>query len=81
MVTNESELLPAMIAQFVERVPMVKGRWDPNASTATSYAWFVWRKADRSGHCLYFWIPNGAKARHSRAEDVERFSDGLNCWR
>lgn len=33
---------PAIIAQFVERVPMVKGRHDPAASTATSYAWLVW---------------------------------------
>jgi hypothetical protein len=33
---------PTIVAQFCERVPMVKGRWDPDASTATSYAWFVW---------------------------------------
>jgi hypothetical protein len=32
---------PALYAPFVERVPMVKGQWDPDASTATSYAWFV----------------------------------------
>ena len=35
---------PAIAAQFVERVPMVKGRCDPNASTATAYLWLVWRK-------------------------------------
>ncbi len=29
----------ALFAPFVERVPMVKGRWDSEASTATSYAW------------------------------------------
>ena len=66
---------PSMIAQFVERVPMVKGRWDPKASTATSYAWFVWRKADRSRRCVYFWIPDGARMRHSRADDGRRFAD------
>jgi hypothetical protein len=33
---------PTVIAQFVERLPMVKGRCDPEASTATSYAWLVW---------------------------------------
>lgn len=33
---------PEIVAQFVERVPMVKGRHDPAASTATSYAWLVW---------------------------------------
>ena len=32
----------AIYAPFAERVPMVKGRVDPKASTATAYAWFVW---------------------------------------
>lgn len=66
---------PSVIAQFVERVPMVKGRWDPDASTATSYAWFVWRKADRSRRCTFFWIPDGARLRHSRADDVRQFAE------
>lgn len=35
---------PTIFAQFVERVPMIKGRLDCNASTATGYAWFVWEK-------------------------------------
>lgn len=30
-------------APFFERVPMVLGRWDPKASTATAYAWFLFR--------------------------------------
>ncbi|ALC13815.1 hypothetical protein [Sphingopyxis sp. 113P3] len=33
---------PSIVAQFVERVPMVKGRCDPGASTATSYCWLIW---------------------------------------
>lgn len=36
---------PALIAQFVERVPMVEGQFDPKASTATGYAWVVWDKS------------------------------------
>jgi hypothetical protein len=35
------EYPPTVVAQFAERVPMVKGRYDPKASTATSYAWVV----------------------------------------
>jgi len=35
---------PSHVFQFVERVPMVKGKYDPDASSATAYAWFVWRK-------------------------------------
>lgn len=34
---------PTIVAFFTERVPMVKGRCDPKASTATSYSWLVWR--------------------------------------
>lgn len=37
-----SKCPPHVIAQFSERVPMVKGRYDPKASTATSYCWLVW---------------------------------------
>ena len=39
---------PSRFAQFTERVPMVKGRVDKKASTATGYAWLVWEK-DRLG--------------------------------
>ena len=47
---------PKIIAQFTERVPMVKGRYDPNASTATSYAWVVWIKG-HTGRPAFHWIP------------------------
>lgn len=33
---------PSFVYQFAERVPMVKGRFDPNARSATSYCWLVW---------------------------------------
>lgn len=36
---------PAIVALFVERVPMHLGRWDPEGDTATAYAWVVWRRA------------------------------------
>lgn len=47
---------PSRFAQFTERVPMVKGRVDKKASTATGYAWLVWQK-DRTPGCELFWIP------------------------
>lgn len=43
-------------AQFVERVPMVRGRLDEKASTATGYAWLVWEHAVRNEPKLV-WIP------------------------
>ena len=47
---------PTTVGQFVERVPMVEGRLDRKASTATGYAWLVWEK-DRLGSCELVWIP------------------------
>src|SRR5688572_12967539 len=43
-------------AQFVERVPIVKGRVDPKATTATGYAWLVWDKTADT-HSRIVWIP------------------------
>ena len=34
---------PTEVLQFVERVPMFKGRLDRHGSTATAYCWLVWR--------------------------------------
>lgn len=47
---------PTKFAQFVERVPMVKGRLDRKASTATGYAWLVWEK-DTVSHPRLMWVP------------------------
>ncbi len=51
---------PSLIAQFVERVPMVEGRCDPGADTATAYAWYCWRPGDHDTR--YRWIPPCRKA-------------------
>src|SRR5215475_5794611 len=47
---------PTKIAQFTERVPMLKGRLDNTATTATSYAWFVWEIGIRTSTRL-MWVP------------------------
>ncbi|RVD21164.1 SAM-dependent methyltransferase [Mesorhizobium sp. M4B.F.Ca.ET.017.02.2.1] len=47
---------PSKFAQFAERVPMVKGRLDRKATTATGYAWFVWEKASTAAPAL-MWVP------------------------
>ena len=75
---------PTIVAPFVERVPMVKGRWDPEASTATAYAWIVWRRCQRlpgqtgpgswaKGVTTLIWIPPGCRQRLERADDRRRF--------
>lgn len=51
-----SQQPPSIVAQFVERVPMIKGRLDKHAKSATGYAWFVWEK-DAIGSTNVVWIP------------------------
>lgn len=48
---------PTKFAQFVERVPMVRGRLDRKASTATGYAWLVWEKNTTTAFPQLVWIP------------------------
>jgi hypothetical protein len=50
------ETPPNKFAQFSERVPMVKGRLDKSASTATGYAWLVWEK-EFSQTPRLMWVP------------------------
>jgi hypothetical protein len=47
---------PRLMAQFTERVPMVKGRLDKKASTATGYCWLVWVHGSKNAPELV-WIP------------------------
>jgi hypothetical protein len=47
---------PSRVAQFTERVPMVEGRLERNATTATAYARLVW-ESNWCGPCELFWIP------------------------
>ena len=47
---------PTKFVQFTERVPMVKGRVDRKASTATGYAWVVWEKQIEMPPALV-WVP------------------------
>lgn len=61
---------PSIMAQFAERVPMVKGRLDPNASTATSYCWLVWHCADKSRETRLQWIPP-CRSKLERPSDYE----------
>lgn len=62
-----------VLAPFSERVPMQLGSWDPDLSTATAYAWFVWRK-DVPRQPVHMIAP-GTKARLTRPSD-EAFADG-----
>jgi hypothetical protein len=62
---------PALVLIHASRVPMVKGRWDPDASTATGYCWVVWMGGTEITRLE--WIGPDAKALHHRQSDVDRF--------
>lgn len=48
---------PTLILQHCERVPMVKGRYDPMASSATAYSWLIWNLAEPTLSSRFDWIP------------------------
>ncbi len=60
---------PWTFAPFVERLPMVEGRVDEEASSATSYAWFVWLKGAAPGPVR--WIPP-CRAKLERPQDYKK---------
>lgn len=74
------------LAPFFERVPMTLGGWDPKASTATAYAWFVWMQPEAAADMSHrtrrliglrpeVWpISPGTRERLSRPDDARRFA-------
>jgi hypothetical protein len=69
-----------MFAPFQERLPIHKGRWEPDGSTASWYAWFFWLKPHLQPKrfmvqiCGQWWpstmpIAPGAEARLTRPSD------------
>ena len=52
-----SKTPPSFVAQFSERVPIIKGRLDERATTATGYAWLIWDKRVQSKETRLIWIP------------------------
>jgi len=69
---------PAIFAPFVERVPMVKGRVDDKASSATSYSWFVWdTSGQRHRPPEIVWIPPCRKRLERPADYLENDLTGV----
>jgi hypothetical protein len=61
-----------VLAPFCERVPMQLGPWNPKCSTATAYAWFIYRKG-HTGSPIIRPVPPGTRARLSKPDDIRRF--------
>lgn len=64
-----AKAMPWLVVQHVERVPMKRGGFDPDASSATAYSWFVWRKDWTEQHYLGAWIEK-CRDRYERAGEV-----------
>lgn len=62
---------PSQIAIFSERVPIHKGKWDPNGDTLTAYIWALWIK--NMPPQPLFWIPPGCREALTKPDDAARF--------
>lgn len=62
---------PHFVLQHVERVPMCKGRYDPDIASATAYAWLVWLPGQEAD-TRYRWIAP-CRRRLERADDLMNF--------
>lgn len=72
---------PAYVLQFSERLPMFRRRMCPTESTATAYAWFIWRFDTPALHCEMDWIAPSRK-RLERPDDYPGYwRDGSGIWR
>ena len=66
---------PSIVAPFAERVPMVKGRLDNKASTATAYSWIVWCGQPATDTKI-IWVPPCRKQLEKQNDyDVPEFAD------
>lgn len=65
---------PRIIAQFAERVPLHKGRWEPDGATATAYLWIVWLPKLPLAQTEFFWIPPGQRNALTKPDDAARFT-------
>lgn len=66
-----SKTPPSYVLQHVERVPMVKGRYDPDVASATAYAWLVWLPGPEAD-TRYRWIAP-CRRRLERRDDALQF--------
>lgn len=59
---------PAIVAPLAERAAMIEGVWDPQASSATAYAWFIFTR-EPVRESIIVPIRPGAAKRHTHLAD------------
>ncbi|WP_295205744.1 hypothetical protein [uncultured Brevundimonas sp.] len=60
----------ALTAPFAERVPMQLGSWDPDLSSATAYAWFIWMQPEALADSPFRDAIEGAWAMNATLERI-----------
>lgn len=65
---------PTYVIHFAERVALIEGAWDPEASSATDYVWLVWIHGMAPQRPL--WLPPGMQRRYTLAEDMALATPG-----
>ena len=66
---------PSKVLQYSERVPMVKGRLDRKASTATGYAWLVWKFDEVQSGTALDWVPPSRRLLEQSSDYENGFLD------
>lgn len=66
-----SQHKPKAVLQFTERVPLVKGRCDAKATTATAYCWVIWSTGRAGWPTEFHWLAPCRK-RLERAGDYDQ---------
>ena len=67
---------PQLLCPFADRVPMIADVWDPEASSTTAYAWFVWRKSGPALDLSVQHIRPGAPTRYGKLSDLALATPG-----
>lgn len=71
---------PTYVCPFAERVALIEGAWDPEASTATDYVWFVWIKdafpSEARPFSTIWHLPPGMQDLYSRLADTDLATPG-----
>lgn len=72
---------PAYVCPFSERVALIEGAWDPEASSATDYAWYIWIKGHWPEETVRYlptlWhLPPGMEERYTRFSDMDLATPG-----
>ncbi|MBB4302330.1 hypothetical protein GGD81_001357 [Rhodobium orientis] len=70
------ENTPTYFCPFAERVPIIEGVWDPEAGTATAYAWAVWRIGQTPEFPPLVHISPGQARRRSKLSDLALATPG-----